>query len=913
MAGNMTNDYKTVKGIITRKQVAPTIVNESSKFVVVTYWWGRNKDNLNTMRPCTAFYETFVLQLENFLMKMLKVSLPYVKKQSDPRKMMEAASLLDEFAANDEQFKKAVQLKAKVYQDMMFQDLDINLKLPLNEKEEIASRKINQMKEGRGKWKGVKAGAPPPGDYKVKTLVEIEGIFDMLMREVMHLIKKKVFQIYILKEEAKELKKKYYEGFGGNKLEPADKRRISELNTQITNVKNEIRATAKNKQIKFQETVPVDGSLYFKNPEFKKYEGKNIYDILGDHLRYLAPVQFQEMIDKWESACRDNNCNFLSVEYPEFADRSDGYQLAINAKPLFIQKALESCNGRAVLYIDGDMFIRKYPQIFDMRDEIDFMARGWYVDPRSSYNINESITYDPYTFETSGGIMWFSTSDESKMLLEKWSNTAGSKSQSGRADDRVLSLVFNSFKMLCPMKIIPLPVEYLWLTLDYDERMLEHIYEWDYDEMEKTIFVEHSECLTTEESAGAAGAASDRSAKFAGFLDEENIDPVSEKYHEFLNFPNKDMLAGMKQYLNYMKGTHYFNDGNEKLINKGFINMGEDETSNEQPLYITNFDDKWGNDPYFNDSSLTYNEIAKMHETELKRINPKDYNVEDEGDVVIINDFTNLMKEGVNLSSNGSKKLSNTSRNKTQKIGGNSKNRFAILPIDPTPESKDGSLKKSPLEKKLQHRIILSLIIKLLNDGKKVVLTPTYYGKKYNGLMYGRLRSMMTEKCKNCELIYSPLFNNPGYKYSSTGFFKAEIDLTAPIMFAPSKFLINFLKMFISVEDISIYIGNGSYELMSRVRVGYNIEKKLQAPPVPANSPISKSLNRKSGLRSGSKGGNKKRANTASVTIINRDIDKYHELMGLKTGASHSKTGRKPEKNTKNTRNGSKRNKTRKR
>jgi hypothetical protein len=101
MAGNMTNDYKTVKGIITRKQVAPTIVNESSKFVVVTYWWGRNKDNLNTMRPCTAFYETFVLQLENFLMKMLKVSLPYVKKQSDPRKMMEAASLLDEFAAND--------------------------------------------------------------------------------------------------------------------------------------------------------------------------------------------------------------------------------------------------------------------------------------------------------------------------------------------------------------------------------------------------------------------------------------------------------------------------------------------------------------------------------------------------------------------------------------------------------------------------------------------------------------------------------------------------------------------------------------------------------------------------------------------------------------------------------------------
>ena len=41
----------------------------------------------------------------------------------------------------------------------------------------------------------------------------------------------------------------------------------------------------------------------------------------------------------------------------------------------------------------------------------------------------------------------FSTSNESKSLLEKWIKTAGSKSQSGRADDRVLSLVFNSYKM----------------------------------------------------------------------------------------------------------------------------------------------------------------------------------------------------------------------------------------------------------------------------------------------------------------------------------------------------------------------------------------------------------------------------------------------------------------------------------
>ena len=72
MAGNMSAEYKTVQKIISAKNIAPTIVNEASKFVVVTYWWGRNKFNYNTMRPCTAFYEIFVLQLENFLLKMLK-------------------------------------------------------------------------------------------------------------------------------------------------------------------------------------------------------------------------------------------------------------------------------------------------------------------------------------------------------------------------------------------------------------------------------------------------------------------------------------------------------------------------------------------------------------------------------------------------------------------------------------------------------------------------------------------------------------------------------------------------------------------------------------------------------------------------------------------------------------------------
>ena len=87
--------------------------------------------------------------------------------------------------------------------------------------------------------------------------------------------------------------------------------------------------------------------------------------------------------------------------------------------------------------------------------------------------------------------------------------------------------------------------------------------------------------------------------------------------------------------------------------------------------------------------------------------------------------------------------------------------------------------------------------------------------------------------------------------------------------------------MFLSIEDLSIYIGNGSYEFMSRVRVGYNIEKKLDAPPVPKNSPVSMSPSKKlkSKSKSTTKGGNK--PVSLNTSLINEDIRKYNEMMTL--------------------------------
>lgn len=131
------------------------------------------------------------------------------------------------------------------------------------------------------------------------------------------------------------------------------------------------------------------------------------------------PKTYNKMIDEWKSSCRSAKCNYMAIEYPEYVQKGM-YQKAINFKPTFILRALEVCYPRAVLYIDGDMHIKKYPHIFDF-ENVDYMAQGWNSDPRYRMIWSDNATcYFPYVFETSGGIMYFNNTSQSKMLLKEW-------------------------------------------------------------------------------------------------------------------------------------------------------------------------------------------------------------------------------------------------------------------------------------------------------------------------------------------------------------------------------------------------------------------------------------------------------------------------------------------------------------
>lgn len=259
------------------------------------------------------------------------------------------------------------------------------------------------------------------------------------------------------------------------------------------------------------------------------------------------PITYDKMIENWEEACRKNDCNYLAEEYPEFAVKG-GYQHAINFKPYFIDLALQACYPRSVLYIDGDMKIKVYPSICDIED-IDYMARGWNTDSRPALRRKNFIPcFDPYVFETSGGTMFFGNTQNGRALLKYWQNET--KKYPGKADDRILSLAFARYSLLTALTTIQLPIEYLWLDMDYDTYLKERR---DYKRGEVTIT--HPECLTGEDRAAEEGASTDRYPPgYSKYTDDFLMCDWDEIY-EYIHFPNKSMIGPFRPYFDWLETT----------------------------------------------------------------------------------------------------------------------------------------------------------------------------------------------------------------------------------------------------------------------------------------------------------------------------------------------------------------------
>lgn len=459
----------SVEQIVDNKDIFPTIVNEASKFVVVTYWWGRGRLNKNTSRPCISFYEDILMKPFSFLARF----------PVDKTEKTEAFNWL-KFLTTNESLRNFYRNNARLY----------------------------TRESGRGTI-----------ESNQRAILEIIGRAVVtnvgFIRELQYL----QYRRTLLEQRAnsEDVRAELYD-----------------IIKQKGNIKRQLTAALRNR---------TDPSL-------------NFFEQLERALEYIPPLTYEQMIQRWDTQCEKNGCNHMAVEYPEFT-LPGGYQKAINAKPLFIKKALDSCGGRAVVYIDGDMTIDKYPHIFDL-DDVDMMARGWNMDPRANRKYLPSeddewepgISFDPYVLETSGGIMYFSSSRPAHALLNFWIEQSAKPINEGKADDRILSLIFNTYRFLAPMKIIQLPIEYLWLTLAYDEFVAR--------KDPNRIYVSHPECLTTEDTAGVEADTSGRQPKYYDAL--ETLTDRSEMLYESVMFPSQEMANQFRPWLDYI-GTATYYDG----------------------------------------------------------------------------------------------------------------------------------------------------------------------------------------------------------------------------------------------------------------------------------------------------------------------------------------------------------------
>lgn len=258
------------------------------------------------------------------------------------------------------------------------------------------------------------------------------------------------------------------------------------------------------------------------------------------------PITYGEMIKNFKENCKQVNVNYMFVEYPEFAVPG-GYQKAINYKAQFILEALEACKPRSVVYIDGDMKINKYPIIFDMPD-VDYMAQGWNMDFRT---YEDDVCYDPYVFETSGGIMYFGNTKRAKTLLKLWNKKA--KELPGKADDRIISQLFNNNKLLLELRTIQLPIEYLWFTMDYPTELKKK--NWN----PNTVIIEHPACLTGEDRAGSLGGDVSRIPPRYDYDVTDLVTCTSRRkdyFWEYVFFPNKKYVNGLEKFLQVLN-RHY--------------------------------------------------------------------------------------------------------------------------------------------------------------------------------------------------------------------------------------------------------------------------------------------------------------------------------------------------------------------
>ena len=496
-------------------------------------------------------------------------------------------------------------------------------------------------------------------------------------------------------------------------------------------------------------------------------------------------VSYKKMIEQWIDNMLDCDCNYLVEEYPEFTQRG-GYQLAINAKPMFIKKALEACGGRSVVYIDGDMLFRSYPYIFDMKN-VDYMARGWNIDPRSNDRYLENdVCYDNFVFETSGGIMFFGYTKGAFDILNKFIKISKKPINHNKADDRIISLLFNAQAMFARYNIIQLPIEYLWLTDAYEE------YVEDYGD----IICEHPACLTEEDIAKEQSmATTNRHPTFYDKFVDNNIDCDSHGgiFYEYMFFLDvgADIMNTEKAEMNIDKAADSY---------AGYLKY----MRNIKTQYISDYDARIP--PFYVVDKYVTKRVAKAR---FYNSNPNS------NDMVEINLRQIYGKKQASIAKKNlraAEKLNSQINSNIAPEYLNSIPKHSIIKPNVV-YTKQSKLNNCTIIQNHNDDNKIPEILHLLKQGRDVLYIPKFLNKKIDTDI---MESIIKNRPNDIELI---AFTNNNYEWNNMDQYQPKMEIDTPVFFSHNSNILYYLiAMCDSIETDFNSQFNSSFIFVTRIR-----------------------------------------------------------------------------------------------
>ena len=161
-------------------------------------------------------------------------------------------------------------------------------------------------------------------------------------------------------------------------------------------------------------------------------------------------LTYDQQVDRLIAQCRKLKINYYFIRFPIF-EQKGMYQIALGLKGEFIMRCLLQFPKYKVIYIDTDLQILKYPNLFDIDADCYFL----------NWNEYDFGCYNPYQLELPGGILGFANTHGARTLLSILNSYMIKNLH--LAEDKSFSGIITRHFMGTYLRCVWLPLNYMYM------------------------------------------------------------------------------------------------------------------------------------------------------------------------------------------------------------------------------------------------------------------------------------------------------------------------------------------------------------------------------------------------------------------------------------------------------------------